>query len=259
MAREKAKQTFRIQGRRRRAASSVASLGYGLHPERAHQESNPLVPELFISTSLNDPPGWYQRVIGNAVSMSAKNKAFLPPLLASCICSALSKLESTLDSKCTVHYELSEEFTARIAVNTFTSVSVLAIWLAWFQIRLKKEAGLDLLTEPALLQLYYSRKHVYTLLSKWGYVEVNKLSESFCVNAPVAEMLSLRHPNETITNHLRYSMMSIRQQYLEKALQSTPRSVICERATEYGHCSFASSESALRMVILHWADGGRGF
>ncbi|KRY34971.1 hypothetical protein T01_12709 [Trichinella spiralis] len=58
MAREKAKQTFRIQGRRRRAASSVASLGYGLHPERAHQESNPLVPELFISTSLNDPPGW---------------------------------------------------------------------------------------------------------------------------------------------------------------------------------------------------------
>ncbi|XP_003369916.1 protein Vpy, partial [Trichinella spiralis] len=58
MAREKAKQPFDIQGRRRRAASFLASLGYGLHPERAHQESNPLVLELFISTSLNDPPGW---------------------------------------------------------------------------------------------------------------------------------------------------------------------------------------------------------
>ncbi|KRY23311.1 hypothetical protein T12_15287 [Trichinella patagoniensis] len=43
------------------------------------------------------------------------------------------------------------------------------------------------------------------------------LSESFCGNAPVVEM-SLRHTNETITNHLRYSMMSIRQEYLEKAL-----------------------------------------
>ncbi|KRX61641.1 hypothetical protein T09_5582 [Trichinella sp. T9] len=101
--------------------------------------------------------------------MSVKNKAFSPPLFASCICSALSKLESSLDSKCTVHYELSEEFTASIAVNTFTSVSVLAIPLAWFRIRLKKEAGLGLLTAPALLQLYYSRKCVYTLLSKWGY------------------------------------------------------------------------------------------
>ncbi|KRY07904.1 hypothetical protein T12_4030 [Trichinella patagoniensis] len=58
MAWEKAKQTFRIQGRRRAAASSVASLGYRPHTERARQELNPLVPELFISTSLNDPPGW---------------------------------------------------------------------------------------------------------------------------------------------------------------------------------------------------------
>ncbi|KRZ51157.1 hypothetical protein T02_14083, partial [Trichinella nativa] len=62
-----------------------------------------------------------------------------------------------------------QEFTASIAVNTFTSVSVLAISLAWFRILLKKEAGLGLLTATALLQLYYSRKYVYTLLSKWGY------------------------------------------------------------------------------------------
>ncbi|KRX85635.1 hypothetical protein T06_9809 [Trichinella sp. T6] len=58
MAWEKAKQTFRIQGRRRAAASSVASLGYRPHTEKARQELNPLVPELFISTSMNDPPGW---------------------------------------------------------------------------------------------------------------------------------------------------------------------------------------------------------
>ncbi|KRX61567.1 hypothetical protein T09_7658 [Trichinella sp. T9] len=58
MAWEKAKNTFRIQGRRRAAASSVASLGYRPHTEKARQELNPLVPELFISTSLNDPPGW---------------------------------------------------------------------------------------------------------------------------------------------------------------------------------------------------------
>ncbi|KRZ82505.1 hypothetical protein T08_9225 [Trichinella sp. T8] len=58
MAWEKAKQTFRIQGRRCAAASSVASLGYRPHTAKARQELNPLVPELFISTSLNDPPGW---------------------------------------------------------------------------------------------------------------------------------------------------------------------------------------------------------
>ncbi|KRX68912.1 hypothetical protein T09_2802 [Trichinella sp. T9] len=45
----------------------------------------------------------------------------------------------------------------------------------------------------------------------------------------------------------------------EAKSRTTPRSVICEIATEYGHCSFASVESALRLVVLNWADVGRGF
>ncbi|KRY07898.1 hypothetical protein T12_13386 [Trichinella patagoniensis] len=57
-----------------------------------------------------------------------------------------------------------------------------------------------------------------TVKEQLNAVTLHLNNESFCGNAPVAEMLSLRHLNETITNHLRYSMMSIRQEYLEKAL-----------------------------------------
>ncbi|OUC42114.1 hypothetical protein D917_10443 [Trichinella nativa] len=60
MAWEKAKQTFRIQGRRRAAASSVASLGYRPHTEKSRQELNPLVPELFIKDRVSQPLSPFQ-------------------------------------------------------------------------------------------------------------------------------------------------------------------------------------------------------
>ncbi|KRY25321.1 hypothetical protein T01_377 [Trichinella spiralis] len=46
-----------------------------------------------------------------------KNTASSLSLYVSCIVSALAKLELTLDSEYMVHYRLSEEFTARVAVN----------------------------------------------------------------------------------------------------------------------------------------------
>ncbi|XP_003369446.1 conserved hypothetical protein [Trichinella spiralis] len=48
---------------------------------------------------------------------SVKNTASSLSLYVSCIVSALAKLELTLDSEYMVHYRLSEEFTARVAVN----------------------------------------------------------------------------------------------------------------------------------------------